>query len=60
MNTDHQPRAKPDQHTAHAFPLWDPHRSFCGLEFQSGETTETDRVTCKTCLQEIDRIKTTS
>jgi hypothetical protein len=54
---DYQIRAKPGRRTSHAFPLWQPVRAFCGVEFQPGEAGETDRVTCKTCLEEIEKLK---
>ena len=57
MQTDYQPRALPDSDIDHAFPLWDARRAFCGLEFLEGETTLTDRATCETCLEELDRIR---
>src|SRR5579872_5166848 len=53
---DYQIRAKPGQKTAHAFPLWNHRTSLCGVEFQEGEAGETDRVTCKTCLKEIQKL----
>lgn len=56
-HTDHKPRAMPASNTSHAFPLWAARRSFCGLEFEIGTTVETDRVTCKTCLEELERIR---
>ncbi len=56
--TDYQPRALPESNIAHAFPLWDAHRSFCGQEFAEGETVETDRATCETCLEELEKIRT--
>jgi len=57
MQTDHTPMAKPQSRISHAFPLWDRRRAFCGVEFFAGEAVETDRTTCKTCLQELAKIR---
>jgi len=53
---DYQIRARPGQKTAHAFPHWSPHTAFCGVEFAEGEAGETDRVTCRTCLEEVSKL----